>query len=54
MLMQRDVMAGFTEKELGDPATTAQVQISISCESRKNVLSCREFCKAPESRHESG
>ena len=37
MLMQRDIMAGFTEKELGDPATTAQVQISISCESREQV-----------------
>jgi predicted lactoylglutathione lyase len=37
MLMERGFMAGFTEKQLGDPASTVQVQITISCDSREQV-----------------
>lgn len=37
MLMEREFMAGFTEKQLADPATTVQVQITILCDSREQV-----------------
>ena len=37
MLMKRDFMAGFTEKELADPARTVAVQITILCDSCEQV-----------------
>jgi predicted lactoylglutathione lyase len=37
MLIDRETFAGFTDKEIGDPATTAMVQFSISRDSREEI-----------------
>src|ERR1700683_3627874 len=37
MVLRREFMATFTDKQLADPATTAQVQIAFSRDSREEV-----------------
>jgi predicted lactoylglutathione lyase len=37
MMLKREFMATFTDKELADPATTAQVQVAFSRASRDEV-----------------
>jgi uncharacterized protein len=37
MVLKREFMATFTDKQLADPATTAQVQIAFTRESREDV-----------------
>jgi uncharacterized protein len=37
MVLKREFMATFTDKQLADPATTAQVQIAFTRESRDDV-----------------
>jgi uncharacterized protein len=37
MVLKREFMATFTDKQLADPATTAQVQIAFSRDSREAV-----------------
>ena len=37
MVLKREFMATFTDKQLADPATTAQVQIAFSRDSRDEV-----------------
>ena len=37
MVLKREFMATFTDKQLADPATTAQVQIAFSRDSREEV-----------------
>jgi uncharacterized protein len=37
MVLKREFMATFTDKQLADPATTAQVQIAFSRDSRMEV-----------------
>ncbi len=37
MVLKREFMATFSDKQLADPATTAQVQIAFSRESREEV-----------------
>jgi hypothetical protein len=37
MLMDRDFLASFTEKEIIDPRTSAQVQSAFTCASREEV-----------------
>jgi uncharacterized protein len=37
MLLTREFFAGFTDKQVADPATSAQVQIAIALGSRKSV-----------------
>jgi uncharacterized protein len=37
MVLKREFMATFTDKQLADPATTAQVQIAFTRESREEV-----------------
>jgi hypothetical protein len=37
MVLKREFMATFTDKRLADPATTAQVQIAFSRDSREDV-----------------
>ena len=37
MVLKREFMATFTDKQLADPATTAQVQIAFSRDSREDV-----------------
>ena len=37
MMLKRELMATFTDKQLADPATTAQVQVAFSRDSREDV-----------------
>jgi len=37
MVLKREFMATFTDKELADPAVTAQVQVAFTRESREDV-----------------
>lgn len=37
MVLKREFMATFTDKQLADPATTAQVQIAFTRDSREDV-----------------
>lgn len=37
MVLKRDFFASFTDKQIVDPATAAQVQSAFSCESREDV-----------------
>ena len=37
MVLKREFMATFTEKQLADPATTAQVQVAFTRDSREDV-----------------
>jgi uncharacterized protein len=37
MMLKREFFASFTDKQVADPATTAQVQSAFSCDSREDV-----------------
>jgi uncharacterized protein len=37
MMLKREFFATFTEKQVADPATTAQVQSAFTCDSREDV-----------------
>jgi predicted lactoylglutathione lyase len=42
MMLKRELMATFTDKPLADPATTAQVQVAFSRDSREDVNAVAE------------
>jgi predicted lactoylglutathione lyase len=46
MVLKREFMATFTDKQLADPATTAQVQIAFSRDSRDEVDAVAEAGRA--------
>jgi uncharacterized protein len=42
MVLKREFMASFTDKQLADPATSAQVQVAFSRDSRNDVDAAAE------------